>query len=119
MSLWQLRYHNEKLQFLLDFLNEKIPEFPLGTPLMIYGSGGNGKSTILHEVLEQSPVPIVVFSGEGPPAFQFYPTQKPSSKLAVLIVCLGTPEDMDFAEYLEANIVEFLRDPAFNLGGAS
>ena len=111
MSLWQLRYHKEKVQFLLDYLNEKLEEFPLDTPLMIYGSGGNGKSKVFREIVEQSPVPIVLFTGQGSPAF--YPTQKPSSKLAVLIICNGTPEDMDFAEYMGANIAEFLKDPSF------
>lgn len=113
MSLWQLRYHNEKVQFLLDYLNGRLEEFPLDTPLMIYGSGGNGKSKVFQEIVEQSPVPIIVFTGEDGPAFRFFPTQKPSSKLAVLIICNGTPEDMDFAEYMGANIAEFLRDPHY------
>ena len=108
----RIQTHQEKVQFLLDYLNEKLEEFPLDQPLMIYGRGANGKSHVVREVSELSPIPICVFGGSTT-GYSFFPTQHPSSKLAVLIVCIGEPEDFDVAEYMGAKIVEFVSDPAY------
>lgn len=98
--------HEDKVDFLMRFLNGSFENYPRDTPLMIFGSGGNGKSYILNEVAERSPIPIVTF-GDG---YRYYPTQYTSSRLAVLIVCNGAPEDFAFAKYMNANIVEFGKD---------
>ncbi len=111
LSSLQLTTHNQKVQFLLDYLNETLENYPLDTPLMIHGNGGNGKSKILQEILEVSPLPILVLqSGE---VYRYYPNQFPSNRIAVLLINNGTPEDFAAAQYMRANVVEFLSDPSF------
>lgn len=111
LSPLQLTSHNEKVQFLLDYLNGTLQQYPLDTPLMIHGNGGNGKSKILQEILEVSPVPILVLqSGE---VYRYFPNQFPSNRIAVLLINNGASEDFEAAQYMRANIVEFLSDPSF------
>ena len=57
-----------------------------------------------------SPVNIVVIN-EG--RFGFVPAMSPSYECAMVLINNGTAEDYDFAEYLNAHIVEFEKDPAF------
>ena len=90
----------------MAYLNGMLENYPRDTPLMVFGSGANGKSYILNEVAERSPIPIVTF-GDG---YRYFPTHHTSSRLAVLIICNGAPEDFAFAKYMNANIVEFGKD---------
>ncbi len=77
MSL-TLTTHAEKVQFLKNFLNGHADNVPNDRPLMLRGSGGNGKSYVIQEVAETSPVNLLVFHpGDG---YRFFPSVNHSEK---------------------------------------
>jgi hypothetical protein len=107
----QLSKHAEKVQFLKNFVNGDVEHMPNNRPLMLRGSGGNGKSKVITEVWENSPVNIMLFyPGDG---FRYLPAATPSEKCVVLIHSNGSDEEMEFAEHMNAYDVEFKKDPAF------
>jgi hypothetical protein len=112
MIVQRIQTHEEKVNFLTRFLNGSLEDYPRDTPLMIYGSGGSGKSYVLNEVVEKAPVHIVVL-GYSTPGFRFYPSNYPSNTLAVLFIALGTPEEFEFAKFMNAKLVEFVKDPNY------
>jgi hypothetical protein len=63
-------------------------------------------------VVEKAPVHIVVL-GYSTPGFRFYPSNYPSNTLAVLFIALGTPEEFEFAKFMNAKLVEFVKDPNY------
>jgi hypothetical protein len=110
----QLTTHAEKVQFLTNFLNEAVEGMTLSRPLMILGSGGNGKTHIIHLVAEVSPVNILmIHQGDG---YRFLPSTQSSDKCAILLPVNGSPHEFALAAALDAQSVEFLKDPAFNVG---
>jgi hypothetical protein len=107
----KLTTHAEKKQFLMNYLHEAIDGVTYRQPLMILGRGGNGKSKILEEVAEVSPVNIlVIHEGEG---HMFFPSSKPSDECVILLPVNGSPQEFALASALNAYGVEFLKDPAF------
>lgn len=109
-----LTTHEEKVNFLKKYLKDEKPPYSREKPLMIYGSGANGKTKIVREVLETPPdVNVVILNNEG--RFVFVPAIAPSNECAYLLVNNGTQEDFAAADYLGAHRVEFGKDPAFPL----
>lgn len=108
-----LTTHEEKVNFLKKFLQNETPSYSRETLLMLVGSGGNGKTLVLQEVLEATPVNVCVVCENR---FRFYPAKTGSSdSCAYILVCNGAPDDFDVAEYFNANVVEFLKDPNYPL----
>lgn len=106
-----LTKHADKVQFLTNFLDGNLEAFDNRRPLMLLGSGANGKSYTIMEVVKNSPVNIVLFyPGDG---YRFYPATKPSDECVILIHANGAPQEFAFANALGAEIVEFAQDPAY------
>lgn len=111
-----LTTHDEKFSFLKNFLKNRLRSYPRDKPLMIYGSGGNGKTKIVKEILENPPdVNVVILNNES--RFVFVPAMSVSNECAYLLVNNGTQQDFDVAKYLGAYTVEFAKDPAFSVSG--
>ncbi len=103
--------HTEKVQFLKNFLNNQVEGMTNARPLMLRGSGANGKSFVLQEVAETSPVNIlVIHPGDG---HRFLPSAKPSEECVILMMSNGDVNDATLAYHLNAYIVDFKKDPAF------
>lgn len=106
-----LTTHEEKVNFLTKFLRDENPHYARDRLLVLVGSGGNGKSIVLSEVLETTPVNVVVICENR---FSFRPaTTGPSDECSYIMVCNGDSSDFAFAAYLNANVVQFLVDPKF------
>lgn len=106
-----LVHHAEKLAFLTNYLNGTLQDFDRNQPLMIIGSGANGKSFVFNEVLKTSPVNILLLSSEN--RYSIYSSTSISSKTVILMIENGTPEDFELAQKLNAKIVEFKKDPTY------
>ena len=110
-----LTTHAEKLAFVRDYLYGHLDDFPRNRPLMILGSGGNGKTHVINLAMNTSIVNVMLlYPGNG---YKFYPAEiildEHSDECVILIHANGTPEDFALAASLNANIVEFKSDPAF------
>jgi len=81
-------------------------------PLMIIGSGGNGKSIIINEVTNKYFYRNYCIIIPGEP-FHFK-THDGAINNQVIIHAWGTEEDFILAKYLNANIVYFEKDPEFD-----
>ena len=108
--MMSLTTHAEKVQFLTSYLNGTLQTADEGKPLMILGSGANGKTYVFQEVVKTSPVNILLFM-EG--RHTFYPSTIPSQECKILILANGSSYDYALAEVLNAMIVEFKKDPAY------
>ena len=98
-----LTRHAEKLLYVQNYLASYETR-----PLMLVGSGANGKSHILLEVSEFPPVNLAIITDRN---IRFVKSRNPSSVLKMLIHANGTSADYDFARYLDALVVKFERDP--------
>lgn len=99
--------HAEKVEFLTNYITGPDNH----VPLMLIGSGANGKSHVILEVAQQSPVNILVFyTGCG---HSFFPSVNPSRECVILIHANGAPDEYALASALNANMVEFKKDPAY------
>lgn len=107
-----LIHHSEKVAFLTNYLNGTLQDFDHNQPLMIIGSGGNGKSFVFNEVLKTSPVNILLLSSHEN-RYSIYSSRNTSSKTVILMIENGTPEDFELAHKLNAKIVEFKKDPTY------
>ncbi len=107
----KLTTHAEKKQFLLNFLNDQVEGMTTRRPLMILGSGGNGKSKIIQEVSEFSPINMLVIQ-QGD-THHFFPSPVSSDDCVILLPVNGSPQEFALAAALDAQSVEFLKDPAF------
>ncbi len=108
---YSLTTHAEKVQFLKNFLNGTIDGMTNARPLMLVGTGGNGKSYVILEVAKTSPVNLLVFyPGDG---HRFIPAVSPSEECVILIHSNGSEEEAMFGYHLNAHVVEFKKDPAY------
>lgn len=104
--------HQDKVQFVKSFVKGELDDYSVNRPLMIVGSGANGKSYVIQEVREQSPVNLVIYHEMGG-SFAFVPAITPSPTCAILMASNGAPEDYTLAKRLNAHIVHFEKDPAY------
>ncbi len=112
MSLYLTR-HADKVQFLLSFLAGNQPTYPLDEPLCIEGPGASGKSYVLNEVRDQTPVPLILVQENR---YFVVPATQPSNRVqpVMIIVSLGDQsEEHQAAKYFKANPVYFQPDPDF------
>jgi hypothetical protein len=109
-----LTTHNEKVQFLTNFLNGSQQGFDRNQPLMIAGSGGNGKSKVFSEVAPSSPVNILLLNEDYSDKFRVWDSNQPTDKYATLMIALGTDQEYELAQKLNAQIVQFAKDPAYS-----
>ena len=97
--------HAEKVAYVTNYLNSKSTK-----PIMIVGTGGNGKSNAVKEASTVVPVNICIYYSKDGMAYIHSPE---SNVLKTIIESLGTNEDYTFAGYLGATIVQFGVDPAY------
>jgi hypothetical protein len=109
-----LTSHSEKVDFVLRFLHGKAFENELNRPLFLCGSGGNGKTKVLEEVATLAKRPFAVLTlNKNVLVYSGKQTQmEPCQMLPLIVEVLGSYEDGQFSEYLDAYCVEFLKDPA-------
>lgn len=113
MNLPILATHAEKLHFVQRFLRGGIPEYPTNRPLMLVGSGGDGKSKIIEEVASTADVNILAIqAGES---YRFFPAHQVSETCAILITGTGSQEEMEFGRLMNANVVLFAKDPSYTV----
>lgn len=106
-----LTTHAQKVTFLTKFVNGELENFDRTTPLMIIGSGGNGKSKVIHEISEKSPSNILIlYEGGG---FSFLPSKTPSDICVILFHAHGTSGEYALGGHLNANCVKFEKDPSY------
>lgn len=117
MFIPTLTTHAEKVQFVQRFLRGGIPEYPNDRPLMLLGSGGNGKTKVVQEVAENADVNILVFQGGD--SHRFFPSAQYSDRCVILITANGGRDEMEFGRLLNAQIVMFDKDPAYTNVGIS
>lgn len=108
-----LTTHTEKIQFLTNFLHGYLEDYPRTVPLMLIGTGGNGKSSVIYEVSNTSPVNILILFHDG--QFHFVPSKEYSDDCVILLHANGAPSEYALATCLNANSVRFEKDPAFNV----
>ena len=96
----------------MNFIQGNLEDYPVDRPLMIVGSGANGKSYVIREVAQMAPVNLVIFQEAGG-SFGFVPAISPSHECAMLMAVNGSPEDFALAKSLNAHVVHFEKDPAF------
>lgn len=102
-----LTTHAEKVAFLTSYITGPNSH----VPLMLIGSGANGKSKVILEVAQTSPVNLLVFyTGCG---YTFLPSAIPSRECVILIHANGAPDEYALASALHANMVEFQKDPLY------
>lgn len=78
---------------------------------MILGSGANGKSYVLQEVVQNSPINVVLLvTGQG---YHYMPASQPSNDCAILFLVNGAQDDFTLARLLNAQLVQFESDPAY------
>ncbi len=116
-ALRRLQTHQEKVQFVQNYLNQALLNYENSRPLMIIGPGGSGKSYVLREVEQNLPLPLLVIQ-DGDTTLHL-PSQITDdmryyyhAKKAIILVSLGLEQDMQIAEYLGAEMVYFDRDPS-------
>jgi hypothetical protein len=97
--------HAEKVAYLVNYLKSASTK-----PIMIVGTGGNGKSNAVKEASTLVPVNICIYYSKDGMTYIHSPE---SNVLKTVIESLGTNEDYTFAGYLGATIVHFGIDPAF------
>ena len=96
--------HAEKVAYLVDYLKSDSTK-----PLMLVGTGGNGKTNAVKEASAHARVNICIYNDKN---MRFIHCAE-SDVLKTIIESLGSNEDYTFAGYLGATIVQFGRDPAF------
>ena len=97
--------HAEKVAYVTEYLKSASTK-----PLMLVGTGGNGKTAAVKEASNAVPVNISIYYSNKNMSF-IHSTK--SNMLKTIIESLGSNEDYTFAGYLGATIVQFDRDPAF------
>jgi len=97
--------HAEKVAYLVKYLKSDSTR-----PVMIVGTGRNGKSNTVKEASTLVPVNICIYYSKDGITYIHSPE---SNVLKTIIESLGTNEDYTFAGYLGAYIVQFDKDPAF------
>lgn len=111
MLMHTVTTHQEKITFLTNFLRNVQEGFDNSQPLMILGSGANGKSYVLQEVAQTSPVNIcLLVTDQG---YHYIPASQPSNKCVLLFLVNGAQDDFTLARILNASIVQFEKDPAY------
>jgi hypothetical protein len=96
--------HAEKVAYVTNYLKSESTR-----PVMIVGTGGNGKSNAVKEASTVAPVNICIYNDKN----MRYIHYAESNVLKTIIESLGTNEDYTFAGYLGATIVQFAKDPSF------
>ncbi len=114
----RLQTHQEKFQFVQNYLNQTLQNYENSRPLLIIGPGGSGKTYVLQEVTENPPLPLLVIQ-DGDTILHL-PSQITEemkyyyhTKKAIVIVSLGLEPDIQMAAHMHANVVYFDRDPSF------
>jgi hypothetical protein len=103
--------NNDKVEFLLKFIEDEDDILESSLPLMIVGEGGTGKSEVLNEVCSLTNVNIILIRNGS---FEFcHAATGPSGRCAYLIESNGSDEDYQFARYARAYIVRFEKDPDY------
>ncbi len=97
--------HAEKVVYLVNYLKSTSTR-----PVMIVGTGGNGKSNTVKEASTVVPVNICIYYSKDGMTYIHSPE---SNVLKTVIESLGTNEDYTFAGYLGATIVQFAKDPSY------
>ncbi len=108
--------HSDKVQFVQDYLQGAIPQCPNTQPLCIVGGGATGKSYVLKQVAEESPVAFCHMNIEKRVCFHSGKFINPEGRfcpIPFIFETLGLPEDLQMAETLQAHIVEFVPDPSY------
>lgn len=112
-----LRTHAEKMKFLLDYLEGKIPECPRTRPLVLRDQGGTGKTTVLKQFAKVTPFSFVHMDSEQKTKVQKghldeeLPQDTPLPLIVEIIV--GSTGEEGFLRYLDGFCVTFVADPAY------
>lgn len=96
--------HADKVAYLVDYLKSESTR-----PVMIVGTGGNGKTMAVAAAAAHARVNICIYNDKN----MRYIHYAESNVLKTIIESLGTNEDYTFAGYLGATIVHFGVDPAY------
>lgn len=112
MLMTSIQTHAEKVRFVKSFIKGELKDYPPDRPLMIIGSGANGKSYVIREVAQMAPVNLIIFQESGG-SFTFVPAISPSHECAMLMAVNGSSEDFALAKSLNAHVVSFEKDPAY------
>jgi hypothetical protein len=108
-----LSLHSDKVKFVLDYIQGALPQCPPSRPLCILGQGATGKTYVMRDVCEETPVAFCHMNIEKKMLYQsgkFINPEGGSNPIPFVFQCLGLPEDIDMAETLNAYIVEFVPD---------
>lgn len=96
--------HAEKVAYVTNYLKSESTR-----PVMIVGTGGNGKTAAVAAAATHARVNICIYNDKN----MRYIHYAESNVLKTIIESLGTNEDYTFAGYLGATIVQFAKDPSF------
>lgn len=110
-----LTTHAEKVAFVKNYIQAVQQAEPDSrpSPLMIFGKGGEGKTKVVQEVVEASPIPIMLLNEDYQGGTRYHPGTNPQAeRCAVIHISLGQPEDFKVADYFRTTIVEFKPDPS-------
>jgi len=107
----------EKIQFLLDYLEDKVPECPRTRPLILRDQGGTGKTAVLNELAKISPFSFVHLNLEGRTRVVKgrLDEEIPQGTALPLIVEIiqGSVGEEGFIRYLDGFVVQFVADPLY------
>ena len=112
MLITHVTTHAEKVALVKKFLRGELEGCERKRSLILFGTGGNGKSKVIEEVAATSPVNILAVNAGD--THRFFPAATPSDECVLLLTTNVLPKDTELEETLSGYLVHFRSDPAYS-----